>query len=73
MLRTICYHLYNLEKVENTLGGVLLLVKLQAPASNFTKNKNPPWVYFGVFDILQMVPNHAEHFNLTCLVFVNLR
>ena len=73
MLRTICYHLYNLENMENTLGGVLLLVKLQAPASNFAKSNTPPWVYFGVFYILHMVPNHAERFNLTCLVFVNLR
>ena len=30
IFRTIWYHIYNLENVKNTNGGVLLLVKLQA-------------------------------------------
>ena len=30
MRYAIWYHLYNLKNVKNTLGGVLLLVKLQA-------------------------------------------
>ena len=38
MLYVIWYHLYNLKNVENTHGGVLLLVKVQAKACIFTKN-----------------------------------
>ena len=33
MLCSIWHHFYNLRKVENTHGGVLLLVKLQASAT----------------------------------------
>ena len=40
----ISYHLYNLKNVKNTHGGVLILVKLQAEACNFTKINTPPWV-----------------------------
>ena len=36
-----CY-LYNLKNVKNTHEGVLLLVKLQAEAYNFTKINTPP-------------------------------
>ena len=42
----IWYHLYNLKNVKNTHGKVLILVKLQAKASNFTKSNTPPWVFF---------------------------
>ena len=42
----IWYHLYNLKNVKNTHGGVLILVKLQAVACNFTKINTPPWVFF---------------------------
>ena len=47
----IWYQLYNLRKVKNTHGGVLLLEKLQASASaasacNFTKSNTPPWAFF---------------------------
>ena len=42
----ICYHLYNLKNVENTHGGGLLLLKVGAEASNFTKSNTPPWVFF---------------------------
>ena len=38
----ILYHLYNLKNVKNNHGGVLLLVKLQAEASNFIKSSTPP-------------------------------
>ena len=38
----IWYHLYNLKKVKNTHGGVLLLGKLQAKVCNFTKSNTPP-------------------------------
>ena len=31
---------------ENTHGGVLILVKLQAEAFNFIKINTPPWVFF---------------------------
>ena len=33
----IWYHVHNLNKVKNTHGGVLLLVKLQTEACNVTK------------------------------------
>ena len=33
----IWYHLYNLKNMKNTHGEVLILVKLQAEACNFTK------------------------------------
>ena len=42
----IWYHFYNLKNVKNTHGGVLILVKLQASACNFTKINTPPWVFF---------------------------
>ena len=42
----ICYSLHNLKNVKNTHGGVLILVKLQAEACNFTKTNTPPWVFF---------------------------
>ena len=34
------------KNVENTHGGLLILVKLQAEACNFTKSNTPPWVLF---------------------------
>ena len=43
---TIWYHLYNLKNVKNNHGGVLILVKLQTSACNFTKINTPPWVFF---------------------------
>ena len=47
----IWYHLYNLKIVKNTHGGVLILVKLQALACNFTKINTPPWVFFTLFKL----------------------
>ena len=38
----IWYHLYNLENVKNTHGGMLILVKLQASSYSFTKINTPP-------------------------------
>ena len=38
----IWYYLYDLKNVKNTRGGVLILVKLQAEACNFTKCSTPP-------------------------------
>ena len=46
MHRTIWYYLYNFKNVKNAHGGVLLLVKLQVEALNFTKSNNSPWVFF---------------------------
>ena len=43
---TIWYHLDNLKNVKNIHGGVLLLVKFQALACNFTKSNTHPWVFF---------------------------
>ena len=49
MLYAIWHDLYNLKNVKNTLGGVLLLVKLQALVFNLTKSNIPPWVFFSFF------------------------
>ena len=46
MLCAIWHHLYNLKNVKNTHGGVILLVKLQAEAYNFTKSNTFPYVFF---------------------------
>ena len=37
MLCAICCHVYNFKNVKNTLGGVLLLVKLQAKPATLLK------------------------------------
>ena len=42
----IWYRLYNLKSVRKTHRGVLLLIKLQTSACNFTKSNTPPWVFF---------------------------
>ena len=47
MLCVIWYHFYNLKNVENTHGGVLLLLKLQV----FTKSNPPPWVFFTILKL----------------------
>ena len=60
----IWYHLYNLINVKNTHGGMLILVRLQASACNFTKINTPPWVFFAFFKIVKMVPNRATHHKL---------
>ena len=51
MLCGIWYHLYNLKNVKNTHGAVLLLVKLQTEAWNFTKSNTAPWVFFTFFKL----------------------
>ena len=33
-------------QLKNTHGGLILLVKLQAEACNFTKSITPSWVFF---------------------------
>ena len=37
--------------MKNTHGVLLLLVKLQAEACNFTKSNSPPWVFFTFFKL----------------------
>ena len=49
----IWYHLHNLKHVKNTHGGMLILVKLQAKACNFTKINTPPWVFFTFFKLFK--------------------
>ena len=39
------------KKHENTHGGVLILVKLQAESCNFTKINTPSWVFFTFFKL----------------------
>ena len=47
MFCAIRYHLGTiLKNTKNTNGGVILLLKLQALVSNFTKNNTPPLVFF---------------------------
>ena len=46
MLCAIWYHLYNLKTLKNTHGGVLLLVKLQSEACNFTRKLTLPYKCF---------------------------
>ena len=47
----ICYYFYNLKNMKNTHGCVLLLIKLQAKACNFTKNNAAPQVFFTLFKL----------------------
>ena len=47
----IWYHLYNFKNLKNIHGEVLLFVKLQARAGNFTEGNNPPWVFFMFFKL----------------------
>ena len=51
------------KKRKNTHGGVLLLVKLQTEACNFTKSNTPPWVFFTSFKLYEWYqePNRATH------------
>ena len=51
MCCAIWYHLYNLKKVKNTHWGMLISVKLQAEACNFTKINTPRWVFFTFFQL----------------------
>ena len=45
---------------------VLLLVKLQAKACNFTKSNALPWMFFTFLKIVQIVPNREKHLILQC-------
>ena len=39
--------------MKNIHGGVLILVKLQSSACNFTKINTPPWVFFTFFKLYE--------------------
>ena len=58
MLCAIWYHLYNLK-------NVLLLVKLQVEASNFTKSSTPPWMCFTFFKLYKwyQIAQRTTHIN----------
>ena len=47
----IWYHMWNLKNGKNTHRGVLILVKLQISACNFTKINTPPWVFSTFFKL----------------------
>ena len=70
---SIWYHLYNLKNVENTHGGELLLVKLQASACNFTKSNSPPWVFstflklYKWYQIAQSTTNLTNAYSEGCM------
>ena len=51
MCCAVWFHLCNLKNVKNTHGAVLILVKLQASACNFTKINTLPWVFFTCFKL----------------------
>ena len=46
----VWYHLHNLKNMEKTHGRMLVLVKLQPEACNFTKTNTLPWVLFTFLD-----------------------
>ena len=48
---SLWYHLFNSKNVKSTHRGVILLVKLQAEACNFTKSITPLWVLFTYFEL----------------------
>ena len=50
VLRDLVPFLYHLKNVKNIHGRVLLLVKLQVSACNFTKRNAPPWVFSTFFE-----------------------
>ena len=61
MFCVIWYLFCNLKNVKNTHGWVILLVKLQTSACNFTKSNIPPWVFFTFLQLYKMVPNRIKH------------
>ena len=61
MFCAIWYHLHDLKNIKYTHGGVLLLVKLQAKAYNFTTKINTPsWVLFTFFRLYKWY-QFAQH------------
>ena len=72
----IWYHLYNLKHVKNTHEGVLILVKLQAEACNFTKINTPPWAFFTFFKLYKwyQIAQRITYANIysTCILHSKL-
>ena len=66
------YHLYNFKNVKNTHGGVLLLVKFQTKARNFSKSSTLPWVFFTLFKFCKGTKlrkaSHTKNFTLINLI-----
>ena len=58
MLCAIWYHLQNIKNIENTHGGVLLLITF----SNAKSNSKSKWVFF---KIIQIVPNRKKRLILS--------
>ena len=76
MCCAISYDLYNLKNVKNTHGGVLILIKLQAKACNFTKINTPPWVFFTFFKLYKwyQIAQRTTYFvDIVNLNFVHTR
>ena len=73
MLCAIWYYLHSFKNVKNTHGRVLLLVKLQAEAYNFTKSNTTPWMFFTFsklymwYQIVQSITHKDHDRNFTLL------
>ena len=61
----IWYHLHNFKNLKNTHEGVLILVKLQAAACNFTTINTLPWVFFTFFKLYKwyQIAQHITYEN----------
>ena len=71
MLCAIWSHLYNLKIMENTHGGVLVLVKLQASDFNFTASRTPPWVLSHFFNCKNGTKSCKSSHVIACLIMRN--
>ena len=77
----IRYHLNNFKNVKNTHRRMLISVKLQVEACNFTKINIPPWVFFTFFklykwyQIAQRITyvSHGKLLSMSSKTFSNFR
>ena len=60
-LCAILYYLYNLKNMKNTHARVILLVKLQAEARNFTKSITPLWVFLSFLNCANGAISRKHH------------
>ena len=67
-LRAVWYHLHNLKNVENTNGGLKLLVKSQAEACYFTGSITPSWV----FSMFLYCTSGTKSRKASCRIFFNV-
>ena len=51
------------KRIWNALRDLIPFV--QFSACHFTKSNTPPWVFFMFLKVVQMVPNHANHDNIS--------